>query len=344
MRKFRFAAAKALFFTLTIIICSDSHGEAFRKWKKITIPGAYCGNGSPLSVFYDFKSGEKLAIELMGGGACWSARSCYGPTISSWSYPVPKFPLYGQFSLPIKDLSIASDASYLYIPYCTGDVHSGSHIEEYLPKVKVYHTGYTNILKTFEYLSSQKIIQFEKFEDVILYGASAGAIGALAHAKNIDKYLKKDAKRTLIADSFGLHFGPDFWKKFRAPMIRDFSSSFSNMGITIDVRNGNLGPKIGSVCDHLSNWQIAFLQGTRDIIMSRAFGGISPLNHERLLLSEQGVYRQTERHENCYAWLPNTHMHTFLIAPTQSISIDGINGMEFAEMVYNRTVIRNYKN
>ncbi len=344
MRKFSFAMSKIVLCSMVLIFCANSHAEIFRNWKKITIPGAFCGNGSPYDVFYDAQSSKKLTIELMGGGVCWSAMTCYGPTITAWAYPIPKFPIYGQFSLPLESASFVYDASYLYLPYCTGDVHAGAHIEEYSLGVKVHHTGYTNFLKSLEYLSQKKIISFAQFDDVILYGASAGAVGALAHAKNLDKYLQKDAKRTLIADSPGLHFGDQFWEKFRAPMIGDFSAAFYNMGITIDVRTGNLAAKIGNVCDHLSNWQIALMQGTRDVIMSAGFGGISPLEHEKLILSEQGLYRQSEGHQNCFAWIPKTYMHTFLLAPTASISIDGVNALQFAEMVYNRTVTRNYKN
>lgn len=330
-------------FFLVIFSFSNAESKIFRQWKKITIPGAFCGNGAPYQVFYDAQSSKKLAIEMMGGGACWSVKTCYGPTLTSWSYPIPNLPLYSQFSLPYESASFAHDASYLYFPYCTGDVHLGRHIEEYLPGFKVHHWGYENVLNSLKHLSEEGIISFSEYKDVILFGASAGAIGALAHAKNFDLYINKEAKRTLIADSFGLHFGNDFWKKFRAPTIRDFSFSFANMGLTIDVREGNLAKNLGNVCNHLSQWQIAFMQSTRDIVMSSIFGNITTEQHENLVLSNAGAYRQTEGHQNCYAWIPKSYMHIFLLVPTPNIEIEGVNALEFAKMVYDRTVTRNYR-
>ena len=84
-----------LIITLTIIYPLQADA---RQWKKVMIPGAQCGSGAPYAVWIDKKSKSKLAIEFMGGGACWSAATCFGPNFRAWSFPIPRFPLMSVFS------------------------------------------------------------------------------------------------------------------------------------------------------------------------------------------------------------------------------------------------------
>ncbi len=193
-----------------LILITASGLAHSRDWQRIRIPGARCGDGQEYAVFYEKKDASKLTVELMGGGACWSAKTCYAPTPLTWVYPMPKLPIYGQFS---SSASVASEHSYLYFPYCTGDVHAGQHIARYPGAPAVYHYGYLNVVRALKFLADNHVVPFHQVRDVIFFGASAGAIGSLAHASNLDKYIPTGAKRTLIADAPGLHFGKDFWKK-----------------------------------------------------------------------------------------------------------------------------------
>lgn len=315
-----------------------------RQWQRLVIPGATCGDGSEYSIFWSKSDSTKVAFEFMGGGACWDAKTCYGPTPTSWSYQLPKLPVFGQFSMPDNSLSIAGDHSYVMFTYCTGDVHSGRHVAFYPPGIQMHHTGHSNIQKALKFLKKEKIINFDNIADVIIYGASAGAVGALAHAKSIDLMIPQSAKRTLIADSPGLHFGPRFWSKFSANMVRDFSYSFAGMGVTLDIRDGNLGKQVPKMCKMLSNWNIGVLQGTRDLVMSLGFGQLTPKRQEMLIYGPTGMFQTSRGTGNCWVWAPQTVMHTFLIAPTSLwIEADGVTALDFAQQVYQRQVSTNYR-
>ena len=305
-----------------------------RKWTVHTIPGAKCGAGAPYKIWIEQKSTKKLAIEFMGGGACWSASTCYGPTLRTWIFPIPSLPIMSMFS---SKKSPAKDHSYLYLPYCTGDAHMGRHTAKYLRgKIKVHHQGFRNIEKTFEYLHKNNLIQFSEVEDLLVYGASAGAIGALVHSKTYSPYFLPNTKKTMIADAPGLHFSAEkFWSQFTPELIQDYSKGMTILGMD-QSEGGYISRFIPKMCDQLKNWNIGILQGSKDVITSYLFGKISPKEHELLVYGKEGVWQMSQLTENCSAWVPSTYHHTFLIFPTSyNMEIDNKSAMGFATDIAN---------
>lgn len=277
-----------LLITISLIFISSN---AFaRKWKVIEIPGAKCGAGAPYKVWLDKQDSKKLAIEFMGGGTCWSASTCYGPKLRAWIFPIPPAPILSMFSTRIRDISPAKNHSYLYLPYCTGDVHLGKHTANYFKgRLKVKHHGFTNIQKTFKYLVENKIINFSQINDLLVYGASAGAIGALIHTQTIKPYLNDYMSKTLIADSPGLHFSKNnFWEQFTQEQIKDYSQAMRLLGIE-RPEEGNISKFIPNICQKLSKWNIGILQGSKDVVTSFIFGKIGPKEHERRVYGKDGV-------------------------------------------------------
>ena len=143
------------------------------------------------SVYVEIKKPNKLAIEFMGGGACWSKNTCWGPNFRTVLFPLPKLPAMSVLSSGYEQMSPLSDYSFVYFPYCTGDVFAGDHTAKYeglLLDFPVHHRGYTNVQKTIKYLKENKI-DFSQVEDFVVYGSSAGAIGSLVHIKNFEREL-----------------------------------------------------------------------------------------------------------------------------------------------------------
>lgn len=321
---------------LIITILFTSLQSQARNWKRVYIPDTYCGNGDQYSVFVEIKNPKKLAVEFMGGGACWDRSSCKGPNLRTILFPIPRIPVLSAFSSDFNDFSPVKDYSAVYFPYCTGDVFAGDHVAKYRSSFftqKVHHKGYSNVTKTIEYLKKE-VINFSKVDDFVLYGASAGAIGSLIHAHQFDKVLNLKAKRSMIADSPGLHFGKTFWNKFPPKLLMDFDQAFSNANFNIDFNDGLVAENVPAYCDYLSHWNIGVVQSSKDIIMSSVFGNISPEEHKKLVFGKRGLLEMVKGIPNCSAFIPESKMHTFLLLVTSSLmEIKKTTVMDYAREV-----------
>lgn len=319
--------------------------HASAKWERVKIPGAYCGSGAPYSIFVNLnnRDEDKLAIEFMGGGACWSAGTCIGPKTRTWIYPIPNVQYFSHFNSSDFLNDRLSNYQKVYLPYCTGDVFAANHVAKY-GVAKIFHTGKRNVYLAMKYLHERRLISFRALNDVILYGASAGAIGAVFNMPLLNRLTKYAENKTLIADAPGLHFGETFWEKFPKALITAFRKNFSRIGLKFDRSTGFVGRQFPRFCHKYRNWKIGVLQGSRDIIMASLFGNITPDDHEKRVYSEDGIYQNTKNIQNCSVWAPSTLMHTFLLAPISARKdYTTISAEEFTVELLSGHTNRNYK-
>ncbi|MGZ3775002.1 MAG: pectin acetylesterase-family hydrolase [Pseudobdellovibrionaceae bacterium] len=325
MKKFKFL------FIATVLSCSFAEA---RNWQKILIPGAVCGDGQSYSVFLDRKSADKLLVEFMGGGACWSEDTCYGETSLTTLSPIntPNTSVIANEA----DDNPWSEHTALYIPYCTGDVHSGFHVASYKSETSLYHQGFTNFVLTLQYLKQQNILNFKGMKDVLLWGASAGALGALVHSQTLDAYLDLTARRTLIADSPGLHFGKNFWHKFSDTLNRNYEASFSKINLHYSLDDGFIAQFFGPVFLGLGKWEVGILQSTEDMVMSVVFGDITPEEHRKLVLSDRGISMIARKYPHVHTWITEGFTHTYLVKNKSAFITDtrGETAWNFALRVY----------
>ena len=312
----RIASTMVALFFISLFFTSDAHSAnneiGLRKWTKIEIPGATCGKGHSYVVWLELRDTKKLAAEFMGGGACWSAKTCFGTKLRAWMFPLPQLPVMSSLSVANEKLSPFWNHSMIYFPYCTGDVHAGNHVTTYKGK-KVYHTGHKNVQMALEYLKKQELVRFDELEELALFGSSAGAIGAIAHTGTFDKFVPLTTQRVLIADAPGLHFGKTFWNKFTDNIIADFKIAFAHLGFDFSRNDHVMAKYLPQVCESLKHWRVGILQGSKDIVMSQVFGEISPKEHEKLVYGPYGAYQLAQKTSNCSAWTPSTFQHTFMI-------------------------------
>lgn len=294
-----------------LLFCLITTASAFATdWESIAIPYAKCGDGIQYRVFYRKGDKDKVALELMSGGACWSVTTCWGPNLRTWIHPIPELPAYSYLT---SQESPIRDHTFVYFPYCNGDVFAGNHVAGYLPLLKTYHQGARNLKLAISHLEQTNRIKFIKQKQLVLTGSSAGGIGSLVHRRYFDKLVPKDARKFLIADSVGLHYGKNFWNKFTPELLSDFHATFSAAGMEIDEKDGLIAPQLKKYCQYSRGWKIGFVQTTEDIIMSKLFGEISQADHRRLVLGPRGM-RETLRNSSvCETHISEGQGHLMLL-------------------------------
>eukprot|EP00457_Paulinella_chromatophora_P006994 gb/GEZN01007014.1/.p1 GENE.gb/GEZN01007014.1/~~gb/GEZN01007014.1/.p1 ORF type:complete len:438 (+),score=56.36 gb/GEZN01007014.1/:55-1368(+) len=117
---------------------------------------------------------SKIHIHLQAGGACWDAITTWLPACSTRPYPVhtDEGIFDDQPSNPYKDYTVVA------VLYCSGDAHIGNVTRPYddepgsgYPALQV---GTENVLSTLEWVLAQ---QLGRFQDLLITGTSAGAMG-----------------------------------------------------------------------------------------------------------------------------------------------------------------------
>jgi hypothetical protein len=196
-----FAAARTVFTAVVIIASASAHADADgifwngfepviaappEAWTWVPFDNAYCGNGSKTGIGVNLTSASnRLLIYLQEGGACWSALTCaagladhfttgYGPSdfaidAADTSYLAQPGGFFDRSAAanPFKDYS------YVFVPYCTGDTHSGSNVTT-LSGQPAYFVGFRNITAYLERLA----VTFPGADRIVLAGSSAGGFGA----------------------------------------------------------------------------------------------------------------------------------------------------------------------
>jgi hypothetical protein len=187
------------------------------------IERAACGNGAPNRFFVNrtpFSNDTVVIYE--GGGACWDQASCEGTGKLSASNPkgIPSnymadlntafFGSVTPFSARLHPFDRMRTQAWniVYLPYCTGDVHSGSKVRVYAdrdaahPRVQ-YHRGYANVKGAAQWLRNQ----WGQPGELLLTGFSAGGVGSTTTYAVVRQALQP-GRSSLLADSGPLFSAP----------------------------------------------------------------------------------------------------------------------------------------
>jgi len=161
------------------------------QWTWVPFDNAFCGNGSPTGIGVNISDkSSRLVIFLTGGGACWNYPTCYQLKIAANldGYDETKFQgdaggtLSGSLFDRTDPDNPMKDDSYVFVPYCTGDVHSGDKIADY-NGVATHHVGFKNITA----FMSRILPTFPNVDRVLLAGSSAGGFGVGTNFWRIQK-------------------------------------------------------------------------------------------------------------------------------------------------------------
>jgi hypothetical protein len=180
-------------------------GAAPDVWTWVGFPDSRCADGSPTGIAVNrHANASHLLLFLQGGGACADAESCWiHPTASNLTgYGVAQLgdePLLGN---PIfersDDANPFRDATLVFVPYCTGDLHAGTNVATYDVNgvaTPTYHYGGRNL----DLYLARIAAELPPIDRVWLVGISAGGFGAVINQDFVARAL--GARTDVIDDS-----------------------------------------------------------------------------------------------------------------------------------------------
>jgi len=173
------------------------------RWQRIEPGGATrCARGGKYAFWLRRADPKRVLIFFQGGGGCFSVETCrpgstwFDDRVDAFDTPVGSGGIldFGNPDNPFRDYSL------VYIPSCTGDVHTGSRVVRYGP-VRVHQKGFLNARAAL----ARAYREFPDPEAVFVTGCSAGSVGSAFHADAIIRRYP-DARVTQLGDSLAFVF------------------------------------------------------------------------------------------------------------------------------------------
>lgn len=147
---------------------------------------------------------KKLLIFLDGGGACFNGISCIA-NLDSYTEADFTSRISNENALIINRSSgnnQFSDWNFVFIPYATGDVHSGNNPVANVPggPINQVMTGYNNIGVV---LNDLKLFLDTNggLDEIVFAGSSAGAFGTFLNTHQLAKVFGTSVQTTVIVDA-----------------------------------------------------------------------------------------------------------------------------------------------
>jgi hypothetical protein len=180
------------------------------EWTWVGFPDAHCRDGSETGIGVRYGTGDGLVIYFQGGGACFNALTCANNPDhhDEGNFPGPDGGIFDGDAAT----NPVGDWSFIFVPYCTGDVHSGTRPDTSVPggPMNQRFVGYLNVEAYLE----RVVPTFSGVSHVLVTGESAGGFGA---AFNYDRIADAfpGTKVTLLDDS-----GPPLGDEVLAPCLQ----------------------------------------------------------------------------------------------------------------------------
>jgi hypothetical protein len=202
-----------------LVGCGDSGPEpilnpprdSYETWIKVEPPGVVCGNNSQYKFWVNFSNkSDNLLVVLEPGGACWDYDSCTGKNgirgaanvngLEDDHYQLAGF--ISPFLNRDSDEVPTGDWNYVYIPYCTGDVHTGNAVATYTDDtgtetVEFHHDGHDATEQVVAWLDEN----FTHVPKMFVTGCSAGGVGSLVNYYFLRKGIHSVEKGYMLDDS-----------------------------------------------------------------------------------------------------------------------------------------------
>ena len=242
------------------------------QWSWIDVPGTQCMNGSATGMGVNLGTSGDLVIFLEGGGACFNDFTCSsvahpnGFNAADLNTVTRGLGGGGLFSRTEADNPL-KDATYVFFPYCTGDIFAGSNENGFGGRKQV---GYDNIGKYLETI----VPASAPVQRVILSGASAGGFGALYNYSRVKEAFGQ--RPVFLIDDSGPPL-PDMWL---TPCLQTRLRQTWNLAETLPptcsactgADGGGLANALPFLAEKYPDERLALITSTRDGVIRTFFG------------------------------------------------------------------------
>ena len=199
---------------------SDTTKPLCNKWLKVEIPGTVCGDGSQYKFFVNWSlTSNDLVVSFEPGGACWDYESCSGTggvrgAANPNGIPDDHMSVYQYLNLLRRTSdNPAQHYNMVFVPYCTGDTHTGNNVMTYTSDGPVdggtgdggtasltfHHAGHANTLAVVDWLKKS----FPTVPKMLVTGCSAGGAGTIVNYHYIRTGMGKNVQCGYMLDDSG---------------------------------------------------------------------------------------------------------------------------------------------
>jgi hypothetical protein len=289
-------------------------------WNWINFADSRCRDGSSTGLGLNIGSSRNVMVFLDQGGACFDSSVCL---FNAASYGAAEFGggmSQGIFNRADPDNPLR-DYNFVFIPYCTGDVHSGNNPSGSLDGVDgpQQFVGYKNL----DVFLARVVPTFPDASQVLFVGSSAGGFGVLLNADHAARWFAP-IPVTVLSDS-----GPPMTAAVAEPCLQQRWNDLWGF------RNAVLGDCAGDcplandyMIDDLfhfvwryPSYRIALISSIQDATidfffsygyMNCAGGTIPPANYEAGLLDLRSELQQAGQTSFSTYYIPDTR-HIWLM-------------------------------
>ncbi len=250
------------------------------QWTWVPVDGALCRDGSATGIGVNYNpASTKLMIFLEGGGACFNVLTCASnpSTFGQTDFQAAFGAGGSEASAGIFDRADSknpvADWSFVYVPYCTGDLHGGNipdggTTDGLGPEAFV---GYHNVALDL----ARVVPTFPHLTEVLLTGASAGGFGSLLNYDQVAAAFGA-VPVELLDDS-----GPPMSTDYLAPCLQELVTQTWNLAATIVA-------DCGAACQGDGGFALPYLQHVAGSHPDRAMG-LADSTHDGVISDFFGI-------------------------------------------------------
>jgi hypothetical protein len=261
-------------------VCTDATSDASGHY-------TFGTSTTGLAISWGPTTSTDVVIFLQGGGACWEFVTCGGaaPLVNKTAATGPFGP--AEFAQNIYEKypnawtrrehlpASLRDATIVFVPYCTGDVHGGDRVMTYVslipgfPSITWHHVGHANINAFLKRL----VPTFPSPGKLVVAGSSGGGFGSLVNYPTF-RASWPQAKAYLVDDS-----GPPLIGDAIPAITRAGWFASWNLGETLDPFcpecPADMSAGLREVLARYPNDRVALLSHLQDKVIRGFFGTIT---------------------------------------------------------------------
>ena len=234
-------------------------------WKEIK--DSSCRDGSKAGIYVkNAEHSSHVVIFLEGGNACFNRLTCgLSPRKVRKKNLIEKGILSNNQDSPVHNWN------FVYVPYCTGDIHSGSSRNVLVPGVGTQHfVGYDNLTLILKWIKGN----FDDINKILLAGASAGGYGTIFNYEKVTEYFQTSVVY-LLDDS-----GIPLTDQYLAPCLQKKVRDLWNFDIWFSKRCKNCRKKDGGGLYHYIHYllqkydpsKFGFVSSYGDTVIRKFYG------------------------------------------------------------------------